>query len=53
MKTISVSVQQPSLRGSREGVKRSLLEVNESHFRPNDNKVDGVTERLISQIKKH
>jgi hypothetical protein len=40
-----VSVQQPHIRGSREGKKRSLLEVNE-HFCPTDNKVDGVTERL-------
>jgi UDP-N-acetylmuramoylalanine--D-glutamate ligase len=40
-----VSVQQPHIRGSREGEKRSLLEVNE-HFRPTDNKVDGVAERL-------
>jgi D-alanine--D-alanine ligase len=40
-----VSVQQPHIRGSREGEKRSLLEVNE-HFRPTDNKVDGAAERL-------
>jgi glycine dehydrogenase len=43
--TVSVSVQQPHIRDSREGEKRSLLEVNE-HFRPTDNKVDGADERL-------
>jgi PPM family protein phosphatase len=40
-----ISVQQSHIRDSREGKKRSLLEVNE-HFRPTDNKVDGVDERL-------
>jgi hypothetical protein len=40
-----VSVQQLHIRGSREGEKRSLLEVNE-HFRPTDNNGDGVAERL-------
>jgi YfiH family protein len=40
-----VSAQQSPIRGSREGEKRSLLEVNE-HFRPTDNKVDGAVEHL-------
>jgi branched-subunit amino acid aminotransferase/4-amino-4-deoxychorismate lyase len=44
-KSLSVSVQQPHIRGSREGEKRSLLEVNE-HFRPTDNNGDGTDERL-------
>jgi diaminopimelate decarboxylase len=44
-----VSVQQPHIRGSREGEKRSLLEVNE-HFRPTDNKVDGADKRLQTVI---
>jgi 16S rRNA (guanine527-N7)-methyltransferase len=44
-----VSVQQLHIRGSREGEKRSLLEVNE-HFRPTDNKVDGAAERLSSKV---
>jgi 16S rRNA C967 or C1407 C5-methylase (RsmB/RsmF family) len=40
-----VSVQQLHIRGSREGEKRNLLEVNE-HFRPTDNNGDGDVERL-------
>jgi holliday junction DNA helicase RuvB len=47
LKGYSVSVYQPHIRGSREGEKRSLLEVNE-HFLPTDNKVDGADERLQS-----
>jgi P-type Cu+ transporter len=46
-----VSVQQPHIRGNREGEKRSLLEVNE-HFRPTDNNGDGADERL-SCCNKH
>jgi release factor glutamine methyltransferase len=42
------SVQQPHIRVGREGEKRGLLEVNE-HFRPTDNKVDGVAERLLKK----
>jgi hypothetical protein len=45
-----VSVQQPHIRDSEEGEKRSLLEVNE-HFRPTDNKVDGADERLLQIYK--
>jgi type IV pilus assembly protein PilE len=40
-----VRVQQPHIRDSREGEKRSLLMVNE-HFRPTDYKVNVTTERL-------
>jgi hypothetical protein len=45
-----ISVQQPHIRGSREGEKRSLLEVNE-HFRPTDNNGDGADERLRQRLQ--